>query len=89
MLKIAIIGCLVMSGVSIALIILSAIEHKRAAMQIDALIRDNEKLRRHNRYQQKEIESLREHNGNLYDENAVLKNNIGILNNIPDFGKKW
>lgn len=89
MLKIAIIGCLVMSGVSIALIVLSIIEHKRAAMQIDVLIKDNEKLRRHNRYQQKVIDGLREHNGNLYDENATLKNNIAVLNNIPDFSKKW
>ena len=45
-------------------------------------------LRKHNKYQQNEIIRLREHNGKLYDENAILKRTLGI-DKLPDFRQDW
>ena len=79
------IGCLVSCGLALVIIIASFIEHRRNVVEIQQLRKENEKLRKYNRYQQKQIEGLREHNGNLYDENLELKCSA-ILSNIPDFG---
>ena len=81
------IGCSVSCGIALITIIASFIEHRRNVVEIQQLKKENEKLRRHNRYQQKQIEGLREHNGHLYDENLELKCSA-VLNNIPDFGDK-
>ena len=65
--------------------IISAVRTRKICLQFK---QQADRLRKHNQYQQHEIEKLREHNGKLYDENLILKRNSG-LSNLPDFRQDW
>lgn len=80
--------CLVLCIASLTALAIMTRVCTNAYKQIKQLKVQNETYKRHNRYQQKQIESLREHNGNLFDENMDLKCTLA-MNNIPDFSKKW
>jgi predicted nucleic acid-binding Zn-ribbon protein len=73
---------------SIVILIVALINHNSKQAEIDQLTKEVTKLRKYTRYQQKQIEDLREHNGNLYDENLGLKNTM-VRSNIPSFDKDW
>ncbi len=85
----ALIFGIVCCGITIAVAITAVFIIRHLLAKITILQLDVNKYRNYVRYQQKTIDGLREHNGNLYDENATLKNNMATLNNIPDFSKKW
>lgn len=86
--RIFIICCLILSGSALAVIVSAFIEHKKTQKLITELKKEGEKLRRYTRYQQKQIDDLREHNGKLYDENLELKRTMTLMN-IPDFKQNW
>jgi hypothetical protein len=77
--------CCVITMVTIV-VTTSIIRHLKS--KIFALQLESTKYRNYTRYQQKVIEGLKEHNGNLYDENNSLKCRMN-LENIPDFRKDW
>jgi len=85
----AIIFGIVCCGITIAVAITAIFVIRHLIAKISTLQLDVNKYYNYVHYQQKVIAGLREHNGNLYDENATLKNNMAVLNNIPDFSKKW
>ena len=86
--KIYIIAGLVLCGITLTIIVAAYIEHKRMQAKIRKLESEIVTLRKYTHYQQKQIDSLREHNGNLYDENLGLKCSA-LLKNIPDFSNTW
>lgn len=84
--------CIIFSVASILMCSLALVVafygRKQLVKRIEFLEKQNETLKRHNRYQQKQIEGLREHNGNLYDENLGLKCTM-VMQNIPDLSDEW
>ncbi len=86
--KIYTIAGLILCGITLTIIVAAYIDHKRMQAEIRNLKSEIVTLRKYTRYQQTQIESLREHNGKLYDENLGLKCSA-MLKNIPDFSGKW
>lgn len=82
--RIYLIACLTLCIITLIIIAAAYVEHKRNQAEILRLKAEVVKLRKYTHYQQSQIENLREHNGNLYDENNGLKRTMA-LNNIPDF----
>ena len=86
--KIYIIAGLILCGITLMIIVAAYMEHRRMQAEIRKLKSEIVTLRKYTHYQQTQIESLREHNGKLYDENLGLKCSA-MLKNIPDFSGKW